>query len=105
MHDNRERNEDKNDLSRVVDELTALIWTARADGYCEFLNQRWFEYTDLTPANAYGWGWQSVLHPDDRENMLETWSSIRASGEARDLEARIRRFDGEYRWFLFRACP
>jgi PAS domain S-box-containing protein len=105
MRDGYERKEDPEDLWQVVDELPALIWTSRPDGHCEYLNQRWFEYTDLTPDNAYGWGWQSVIHADDRENMLETWSLIRASGEARDLEARIRRFDGEYRWFLFRTCP
>jgi PAS domain S-box-containing protein len=101
----RKKREEFNDLGRVVDELPALIWTSRADGYCEFLNERWFEYTDLNRDEAYGWGWQSVIHPDDRAHMLETWSLIRDSGQARDLEARIRRFDGEYRWFLFRTCP
>lgn len=93
------------ELGRIIDELPALIWTSLPDGHCDFLNQRWFEYTDLDRATALGWGWQIVIHPDDRENMLETWRLIRASGEAQDLEARIRRHDGVYRWFLFRTCP
>jgi PAS domain S-box-containing protein len=94
-----------NELGPVVDALPALVWTSRPDGHCTFLNKRWFEYTDLDPDTACGWGWQSAIHPSDRAGMLDTWRLIRTSGEARDLEARIRRFDGVYRWFLFRACP
>lgn len=93
------------ELRRIIDELPALIWTSLPDGHCDFLSQRWFEYTDLDPDTALGWGWQTVIHTEDRENMLETWRMIRASGEAQDLEARIRRHDGVYRWFLFRTCP
>jgi DNA-binding CsgD family transcriptional regulator len=52
-----------------------------------------------------GWGWESAVHPEDRPGLLERWRSGIASGEPREMEARLRRFDGEYRWFLVRVSP
>ncbi len=93
------------ELRRIVDALPGLVWTARLDGHIDFLNQRWCEYTGLTVEEAYGRGWQTAIHPDDLPELLERWRSILASGEPREMEARLRRFDGEYRWFLFRTNP
>jgi PAS domain S-box-containing protein len=95
----------ENELSRVVDALPGLVWTARPDGHIDFLNQRWCEYTGLSVGEAYGRGWQTAIHPEDLPELLERWRSILASGEPGEMEARLRRFDGEYRWFLFRTCP
>src|SRR6266851_3061585 len=95
----------ENDLSRVVDALPGLVWTAIPDGHVDFLNQRWCEYTGLRIDEAYGRGWQAAIHPEDLPELLERWRSILASGEPGEMEARLRRFDGEYRWFLFRTCP
>src|SRR3977135_3452603 len=95
----------ENQLSRVVDALPGLVWTALPDGHINFLNQRWCEYTGLSVDQAYGWGWQRAIHPEALPELLERWRSILASGESREMEARLRRFDGEYRWFLFRTCP
>jgi PAS domain S-box-containing protein len=95
----------ENELSRVVDALPGLVWTARPDGHIDFLNQRWCDYTGLGVDEAYGRGWQTAIHPEDLPELLERWQSILASGEPSETEARLRRFDGEYRWFLFRACP
>jgi PAS domain S-box-containing protein len=101
----------ENELSRVVDALPGLVWTARPDGRIDFLNQRWCEYTGLSVEEAlgvdeaYGQGWQTAIHPEDLPELLERWRSILASGEPREMETRLRRFDGEYRWFLFRTCP
>src|SRR5882724_5551832 len=92
-------------LSRFVDVLPGLVWTALPDGHIDFLNQRWCEYTGLSVDEAYGRGWQTAIHPEDLPELLERWRSILASGEPREMEARLRRFDGEYRWFLFRTCP
>jgi PAS domain S-box-containing protein len=92
-------------LSRVVDALPGLVWTALPDGHIDFLNQRWCEYTGLSVDEAYGRGWQTAIHPEDLPELLERWRSILASGEPDEMEARLRRFDGEYRWFLFRTCP
>ena len=95
----------ENELSRVVDALPGLVWTALPDGHIDFLNQRWCEYTGLSVDEAYGRGWQTAIHPDDLPELLERWRSVLASGEPREMEARLRRFDGEYRWFLFRTHP
>jgi PAS domain S-box-containing protein len=95
----------ENELSRVVDALPGLVWTALPDGHIDFLNQRWCEYTGLSIDEAYGRGWQTAIHPEDLPELLERWRSILASGEPRDMEARLRRFDGEYRWYLFRTRP
>src|SRR6267154_5977098 len=93
------------ELRRIVDALPGLVWTARLDGHIDFLNQRWCEYSGLSVDEAYGRGWQTAIHPDDLPEPLERWRSILASHESREMEARLRRFDGEYRWFLFRTNP
>src|ERR1700726_2298923 len=93
------------ELRRVVDALPGLVWTARADGQIDFLNQRWCEYTGLSVDEACGSGWQVATHPDDLPKLLEGVESILGSGEPGEIEARLRRFDGTYRWFLFRFRP
>ncbi|MBV9928049.1 MAG: PAS domain-containing protein [Acidobacteria bacterium] len=95
----------EDDLSRVLNALPVLIWTALLDGQIDFLNRRWREYTGLSLEEARGSGWQSAIHPEDLPGLLERWQSILASGEPGEIEARLRRFDGAYRWFLFRANP
>jgi PAS domain S-box-containing protein len=95
----------ESDLSGVVDSLPGLVWTAFPDGYVDFLNQRWCEYTGLGVAEACGEGWQTAIHPDDLPQILNRWRSILASKAPGEMEARLRRSDGEYRWFLFRTRP
>src|SRR5580704_7319453 len=95
----------ENDLSLVVDSLPGLIWTALPDGHVNFLNQRWCEYTGLSVAEARGEGWQNAIHPDDLPELLNRWRCILTSNALGEMEARLRRFDGEYRWFLFRTRP
>ncbi len=89
----------------VIDTIPGLVWSAQADGYIDFLNQRWREYTGLTLAEASGWGWRVAIHPDDLPGLVDYWRSVLASGKPGEAEARLRRFDGAYRWFLFRAVP
>jgi len=71
----------------------------------EFLNRRWHEYTGLSVEDGHGWGWQVAIHPDDLGRLLATWESLLKSGEPGEIEARLRRSDGAYRWFLFRVQP
>ena len=59
----------------------------------------------MTAEQAQGWGWAEAIHPDDRKRLVDEWQSCLASGSPVDTEARIRRFDGSYRWFLIRANP
>ncbi len=94
-----------NALGLVVDALPGLVWSTDPAGGLDFINQRWHDYTGLDLAQARGQGWQLAIHPEDLPHMLSIWGGIIASGDAGELEARLRRSDGVYRWFLFRACP
>jgi hypothetical protein len=93
------------ELSQVIDTLDGLVWTASADGMVDFVNRRWREYTGLGIEEVRGQGWQAAFHSDDLPALLADGASSRASGGPHDTEARIRRFDGAYRWFLIRALP
>jgi len=92
-------------LAAIINTIPTTAWTARPDGYCDFLNQGWLDYTGLTAEKAQGWGWAEAIHPDDRKRLIEEWHSSLASGTPVDTEARTRRFDNSYRWFLIRANP
>ena len=92
-------------LSHIVDALPGLIWTALPNGHIDFLNQRWCEYTGLSLDESRGCGWQTVVHPEDLPQLLECWHFNVTSRDPREMEARLRRYDGEYRWFLFRTHP
>ena len=93
------------ELSNLIEALPGLVWTALPDGRAEFLNRRWCDYTGLSPEQAVGFGWQSALHPEDADLVLEYWRSILESRQSGEVEARLRRYDGEYRRFLFSAAP
>ena len=88
-----------------VDAIPTLAWSARPDGSAEFLNRRWLEYTGLSAEEASDWGWTAALHPDERDGLLDYWRSVLASGRRGEIAVRLRRHDGGYRWFLFRAEP
>jgi PAS domain S-box-containing protein len=92
-------------LRAIVDTIPTLAWSSHPDGSAEFFNRRWLDYTGISAEEARGWGWKAVVHADDLNELIDYWRSILASGEPGETEARLRRFDGEYRWFLFRAEP
>jgi len=89
----------------VVDTIPTLAWSARPDGSAEFFNQRWLDYTGLTAKQALDSGWQVAIHPDDLPRILETFREALNSVKPYEVEGRFRRFDGEFRWFLFRGSP
>lgn len=93
------------DLNITINTIPALVWSARTDGTAEFFNQHYLDYIGLTSERARGWGWTAAVHPGDRDGVAAAWQKIMASGEAGAVEARLRRHDGAYRWFLFRASP
>jgi PAS domain S-box-containing protein len=95
----------ENELGPVVDTLPGLVWTALPDGNVDFVNRYWCEYTGLDVDEAYGPAWQTTIHPEDLPGLLERWQSILTSGEPSRMEARLRRFDGEYRWFVLLTRP
>jgi PAS domain S-box-containing protein len=95
----------ENEPGYVVDVLPGLVWTALPDGHVDFVNRRWCDYTGLARDESLGLNWQNAVHPEDRPQLLERWRSVLASCEPGESEARLRRFDGEYRWFLLRTDP
>jgi PAS domain S-box-containing protein len=100
--DEIKKSEDR--LGLVINTIPSLVWRSGPEGIPDFLNQPALDYTGLSLDEAET-GWPRAFHPDDRKGMLQKWSAIRESGVRGELEARLRRFDGEYRWFLHRAEP
>ena len=90
-------------LSSIINAMPTFAWSARPDGSVDFLNQRWLDYAGLTADQALDWKWTQTIHPDDLDHLTDYWQSITVTGEPGEIEVRIRRFDGEYRWFLIRA--
>src|SRR5262252_9031052 len=95
----------ENELTRVVNAIPGFVWSAAPDGSVDFLNQRWCDYTGVSLEDARGSGWQTAIHPDGAPRFLDDWRSLLESGEAGQFEARFRRFDGTFRWFLISAVP
>ena len=92
-------------LRKIIDTIPTIIWCKLADGSNEFSNQRWQDYTGIPSEEARGWGWQVAVHPEDLPKLMETWRKLLASGEPGELEARLQRHEGVFRWFLFRFEP
>jgi PAS domain S-box-containing protein len=92
-------------LQLIIDTIPALAWSARLDGSAEFFNRHYLDFIGLSAEEASGWGWTASVHPDDVNSLAATWQRIMASEAPGEAEARLRRHDGVYRWFLFRANP
>jgi PAS domain S-box-containing protein len=93
------------DIRRTLEMIPTLAWAASEDGSVDFLNRKWLEYTGLTLEEALGWGWKIGFHPDDQERVECRWREIVASRAPGELEARVCRHDGAFRWFMIRATP
>ena len=92
-------------LKLTIDTIPALAWSARPDGSAEFFNQHYLNFIGFSAEQASGWGWTAAVHPEDVNGLSATWQHIMASEEPGEAEARLRRDDGTYRWFLFRINP
>jgi PAS domain S-box-containing protein len=91
-------------LRLIIDTIPTIVWRKLPDGSADFLNRNFLEYTGLSLEDGLGWGWMmNAFHPDDR--LVEEWRTAFAAGKPFEKEARLRRFDGQYRWFLIRAVP
>jgi len=102
---NQEIKQSEARLRKIIDVIPTLAWCSLPDGTGEFWNRRWHEYTGLTPEAVRGWGWQDAIHPEDLKEITDKWRGFLASGQPGEVEGRLRRFDGVYRWHLFRAEP
>jgi PAS domain S-box-containing protein len=98
-------NDSEDRYRTMLDAIPTMAWSALPDGSVEFANQRWFDYTGLSREEARSAGWKAAIHADDLETMMSKGQAMLASGHTGDIEVRLRRRDGEYRWFLIRAEP
>jgi len=92
-------------LRDVIDTIPASAWSAGPDGSVEFINERWLEYAGLSEEKSLGWGWETAIHPEDRDRFLSEWRTAIATGKPMEAEARVLRSDGQYRWLLIRNVP
>ncbi len=91
---------------QLADAMPQMVWSAGADGATDYCNARWTEYTGLTAAEAQGWGWESVIHSDDRAAVAAGWTAAFRGGDPYELRCRFKRAsDGAHRWHLVRALP
>ena len=97
--------ESEHQLRQLADSMPQLVCVTNPEGYVEWWNQRWYAYSGMTPQEAAGFGWTSVIHADDRESTERNWLRALATGNPYEGEYRWRRNDGIYRWFLARAVP
>jgi len=88
----------------IIDTIPTMAWSLRSDGVLDFLNQRWRDYTGLSLEEAIKEETRTV-HPEDLSTALEKWVAAKATSEVYEDEMRLRRADGEYRWFLVRVAP
>ena len=89
----------------MLDAITTLAWTARADGFIDWYNARWYEYTGTTPEAMAGWGWQSVHDPVELPHVMQGWQRSIATGTAFEMTFPLRGADGRFRRFLTRVTP
>ena len=89
----------------MTEALPQLVWTAAPDGACDYFSTQWTQHTGVPASELLGWQWLEVLHPDDREGTRRFWTDSVAGRGAYDVEYRVRRFDGVFRWFKTRGVP
>lgn len=89
----------------VTDFMPQMVWSTLSDGYHDFFNKQWYDYTGLNFDQTKDKGWSLTLHPDDYERTINIWQHSLQTGDVYEIEYRMRRHDGQYRWFLARALP
>jgi PAS domain S-box-containing protein len=87
----------------TIHSIEQMVWSTLPNGQHDFFNERWYAYTGTPVGNHDGVGWTETLYPADRERVLKAWDHCLATGDPYRVEYRLRRADGEFRWFLARA--
>lgn len=90
-------------FKEMSDSLPQLVWTTLPDGQCNYINKQWKEYTGLPDSELLGMQWINLIHPDERATTEERWKGAVKGNHPYDIEYRIKRFDGVYRWFKARG--
>ena len=89
----------------IANALPQIVFGTRPDGYTDYFNQQWYDYTGIAPGSADGKGWLALFHPDDQAFTTKKWQHSWRSGEPYEIECRLRNHSGQYRWVLGRARP
>ena len=89
----------------LAEALPQLVWTAMPDGACDYFSAQWTQFTGIPESKLMGWRWMETLHPADRNATRQSWTDSVAGRGPYDVEYRVRRADGEYRWFKTRGVP
>jgi PAS domain S-box-containing protein len=93
------------ELRDVINAIPGFVWSTVSDGAVDFINNRWLEFTGLSPQDALGWNWVATVHPDDRSRAVAEWRAALKDGRSTQGEMRVRRADGEFRWWAFHNVP
>lgn len=97
--------ESESQYRQIAEAIPQIVWTTRPDGYHDFFNQRWYDYSGMERGGESGWQWKDYLHPHDLDRTSTLWNRCLESGEPYEIEYRFRGKDGAYRWFLGQALP
>jgi len=89
----------------ITESMPQMVWATPPDGRTDYFNQRWYDFTGTTPGATFDDNWIALFHPDDRARLLDRWHQSVATGEFYEIEYRLRRHDGVYRWVLGRGVP
>jgi len=89
----------------LAESMPQIVWITRPDGWNIYFNQKWMDYTGLTVEESLGHGWNKPFHPDDQQRAWDAWQHATSVIDTYSLEARLRRADGAYRWWLVRGTP
>ncbi|AQR62817.1 histidine kinase [Brevundimonas sp. LM2] len=89
----------------IADSLPQMVWSTRPDGFHDYYNARWYEFTGVPAGSTDGEGWNGMFHPDDQDRAWAAWQQSLQTGDLYEIEYRLRRADGIYRWTLGRATP
>jgi PAS domain S-box-containing protein len=101
----RALSESHNSFRVLADAMPQMVWSTLPDGYHDYYNARWYEFTGMPEGSTDGEEWNGMFHPDDQERAWTTWRHSLETGDPYQIEYRLRRVDGAYRWTLGRALP
>lgn len=101
----RELRDSERRFHALTENIPQMVWITDPAGATLYQSRRWYDFTGISQDQGLGFNWHEVIHPDDFQPNLRLWEQANQDGTDYENELRIRRADGEYRWFLIRATP
>ena len=105
MRAEEQRDESRAEFEILTNAMPQMVWSTRPDGYHDFYNDKWYEFTGVPEGSTDGEAWNGMFHPDDQEHAWAAWRHSLATGDPYEIEYRLRDRHGDYRWVLGRALP